>query len=141
MKCPRCHDAELAPCKACGGDVTVEYCRHCQGVWFEAGEMEQVLDVAAKDLEKRSGYRSVPCPNCGEAMKAFTYPQTLAEVDMCGRCNGIWLDGGEFKEIKTVRENLLRRNRLEGYSAVHGVKGALIKFIESAIDRLRTVWR
>ena len=144
MECPRCHDTLLAQCKAKDGEVVLDYCRKCRGIWFDASELERVLDVAAKDLVVpawQSGHRSVPCPKCGEVMKAFQYPQTLVEVDVCGRCSGVWLDGREFNEIKIVRENLLKRNRLQGYSAVHGLKGVLIRFIESSIDGLTAFWR
>ena len=70
-------------------------------------------------------------------MTAFLYPQTLVTVDMCSTCGGIWLDGREFAEIKAVRKNLRRRSKLEEYAPVPGVKGVLIRFIESAIDHLK----
>ncbi len=69
-------------------------------------------------------------------MAAFHYPQTVATVDMCRDCRGIWLDGGELKEIRTVREALRRKNALEEWAPVPGLKGTLLRFIQVALARL-----
>lgn len=120
-------------------DVILDYCRRCRGVWFDEHELEEVLDVAAKDLRPpgKSEDRRIACPKCNKVMTAFYYPQTRVLVDQCGKCRGVWLDGREFAEIKTVRENMRKRNLLEEYAPVLGLKGVLIRFIESAIDQLQ----
>lgn len=50
MKCPKCgHDLEEEDL----GGVKVDRCTHCEGVFFDAGELDQVF---AKKAEERRGF-------------------------------------------------------------------------------------
>lgn len=138
MKCPRC-DQDLAQLRHRESGAIVDVCRKCNGIWFDAGELDQVLDVSARDLQapKSDEERATAlCPKCYTPMAAFHYPQTLVTVDMCRACHGIWLDGGELQEIATVRLALQQQHRLELYAPVRGIKGALLRFVDAAITRL-----
>ena len=37
------------------------------------------------------------CPKCQKAMATRTRDEI--EVDVCGQCGGVWLDGGELAKI------------------------------------------
>ena len=37
------------------------------------------------------------CPRCNVPMTART--RERVEVDVCGQCSGVWLDGGELQKI------------------------------------------
>jgi len=138
MTCPRCGNTELAQRTERDSGVRLDVCPRCSGIWFDADELEQVLCVAAKDLQppRRSLERTSPCPKCAQLMTAFHYPQTLVVVDMCRTCRGIWLGGRELREIRVIRGALRRRHRLEEYAPLPGIKGGLLRFVNWAIVQL-----
>lgn len=46
MKCPVCPDATLAMMSREG--VEIDYCPTCRGVWLDRGELDKILERAAK---------------------------------------------------------------------------------------------
>ncbi len=139
MICPKCQVAKLRKRRAKGKDFTVEYCLKCKGVWFDRGELEEVMPEAIKKLEvpgDAQKHVECLCPKCNKALYAFDYPQTHVTIDMCKRCGSIWFDRSEFKEIRVVRRSLEKWGEMQEYADVTGVKGALINFIDSAIRSL-----
>lgn len=139
MNCPKCHVAKLTRRRAKGKDFAVEYCLRCKGVWFDPDELEEVMPEAIKELEvPGEAQKNIEClcPKCNNALYAFDYPQTYVTIDMCRKCGGLWLDRGEFKEIRDVRRSLERWGEMQEYADVTGVKGALIDFISSAMKSL-----
>ena len=140
MLCPKCRDSDLKEAKVRSGSIRVDGCPQCKGVWFDAGALEAVLDVAAKELRvppsaQESAVHS--CPRCRSALYRFQYPQTYVKIEMCKECGGLWLDSGEFNEIKTVRQTLQERGKLEEHAQPTGVKGGLLHFIDAAIEALK----
>ncbi|RJP18140.1 MAG: hypothetical protein C4520_14920 [Candidatus Abyssobacteria bacterium SURF_5] len=142
MRCPKCRDTNLREVRVRSAGATIDHCPRCKGVWFDAQELEAVMDVASKELDIPSKAReseTLSCPRCLSRLFHFEYPQTLVRVDMCKECRGLWLDGGEFTEIKTIRKSLEKRGKLEEYALPGGVKGGLLRFIDAAIDELE-IW-
>ena len=139
MKCPRCRKIDLVTRKHKETGVALDLCPQCSGIWFDAAELERLLDVAVKDLKppRQTTERGIVCARCHGMMTAFQYPQTMVIIDMCEKCKSIWLDGKELTEIKLVRENLRKRNQLQEYAPIGGVKGALLHFIDSAFNSLK----
>jgi Zn-finger nucleic acid-binding protein len=119
--------------------VKVDLCPSCNGAWFDAGELESATSVAVKHVAPPSDAKPSGrlCARCGEPMVSFTYPQTLVTVDMCRKCRGLWLDGGELREIVTVREALRKSGQLQQEMAPGGIKGSLIHLIDESIDDLK----
>ena len=72
-------------------------------------------------------------------MQAFNYPQTFVVIEMCRKCNGMWLDAGEVKEIKAVRKRMWQQSQLQEYAEIPGIKGKLIRFIDKTVDALKTI--
>lgn len=139
MICPKCKVAKLRKRRAKGKAFTVEYCLNCKGVWFDQGEFDEVLPEAIKELgipKDAQKDAECLCPKCNKDLYAFNYPQTYVTINMCKRCEGLWLDRGEFKEIREVRRSLEKWGEMQEYAEVTGVKGALIDFIDSAIKSL-----
>jgi Zn-finger nucleic acid-binding protein len=66
----------------------------------------------------------------------FPYPQTRVTIEMCKACRGLWLDAGEFKQIRQAREQLPSLEEPAQEADAGGVKGTLIRFIDAAIDQL-----
>lgn len=135
MLCPRCDQNTLIPQPASDPDAQVDRCRQCGGLWFGKGSLTRVMVVAAKELKVLDGASptELPCPGCAKLLYRFTYPQTFVVVDMCRRCEGIWLDNGELREIQAVRSHLQATDQLETHAPVTGLKGALLRFIDNAI--------
>jgi Zn-finger nucleic acid-binding protein len=96
----------------------IDYCeKGCKGVWFDAFEMKRTEkkpehaenafnhifeDTQEKETHINREKRAVPilCPVCNVKMKERPYKiKSDILIDFCYKCGGIWLDGGELKEI------------------------------------------
>ena len=139
MRCPKCRESDLREARVKSTGVKVDSCPQCKGVWFDAAELEAVLSIAAKELMvPPTALKSavLHCPRCSSALYRFPYPQTKVKIEVCKDCGGLWLDAGEFDEIKAERQVLQKRGKLEEYAEPPGVKGALLRFIDTAIEAL-----
>ena len=108
MQCPKCNvpfeNRSL-------GEVQVDECPQCHGVWFDAKELDQATKFIDSDLRwlefdlwKDENLFDVSaggmkCPRCQTTMAAVQYGPTAVTVDTCVTCKGIWLDIGEFEQI------------------------------------------
>jgi Zn-finger nucleic acid-binding protein len=109
MICPVCRkDALVVEYK----NIELDYCPACGGVWFDAGELELLLEAAGlKDYEsyikKISGTGETAtaekkrrCPICQRKMKKTHLDAgNKVLVDICGGGHGIWFDGGEVIQL------------------------------------------
>ena len=115
--CPRCKVPMQQLRLGLETAVEIERCTQCFGIFFDPGELEEVLDASAKrayeaDLgrldtmlrEETSNrdYKSVtyvPCPDCGQLMHRKSYGAKAGVViDRC-KLHGVWLDGGELNQL------------------------------------------
>ena len=119
MNCPKCDESRLGRSRVGDTQVVVDACGLCRGIWFDAGELRQILPVANAEIAppKSAKRTAMVCPRCRAPLKSFNYPRTCIEIDMCDNCLGIWLDSGEFKEIRSIREDLETKGELEGAEA------------------------
>jgi len=107
-------------CPVCGKDMLVaefkgielDYCPGCRGVWFDAGELETLLETAGLPGDNRflEGISHIPdaaadekkyrCPVCMRKMKKI-YIDTEKKIvtDVCNGGHGIWFDGGEVTSL------------------------------------------
>lgn len=138
MNCPKCKN-KLKHGKANENAAEIDYCARCKGIWFDKGELEQIVSAAIKDIgvTSQAQKNNILCPKCYRPLYKFTYPQTLVQIDMCKKCKGLWLDAGELKEIEVVRQSLSKSGQALEYADPTGVKGALIRFIDIALERLQ----
>lgn len=107
MKCPKCNGEDLVSTKV--GDVTVDRCPSCAGIWFDTRELPRVLRLEGTELRPIQGGRRNPerddslgdCPRDHVRMTRLhsaTRPDVV--LDTCLECQGIWLDGGELAELR-----------------------------------------
>jgi uncharacterized protein len=108
MICPKC-GGSLAPREV--GEVVVDQCDSCQGIWLDLGELSAVIDfqrqhpdsaLAADAPAAARNEVAGPCPRCGGEgnMTRITSLQDDSLVmDSCPVCYGIWLDGGELQRL------------------------------------------
>ena len=118
--------------------VHLDVCGRCNGAWFDADELGRIMSVASAELTPPDDATesNETCPKCLVLLRSFYYPQTLVKIDMCPNCYGLWLDKGEFTEIKAVRQLRQRKGELETHAPVRGFKGTLLRWINGAIDSL-----
>ena len=138
MHCPKCCNESLEEIQVGDVKTPVDHCRTCGGIWFDQRELETIMTVAVKDLVVPSGARETGrmCPRDFEAMFAFKYPQTEVTVDMCRKCLGLWLDGGELTEIKKVRVQLADCGELDKEAPAAGLVGGLGRLFEWVVDEV-----
>ena len=153
MDCPKC-PGKLETIKIEG--VKIDKCYVCEGLWFDDKELKEVIKKDFKSLDffdfdkndaddideenvdgteikgvvKQLDMMPGKCPCCRESLNREKY-KSMAEidVDVCPKCHGVWLDGGEIKKLR----NTFLRN----------IKNRLIAFKEFLIDleQRRIAWR
>ena len=108
MQCIKC-DGELQ--KITLGDVDVDKCAKCSGIWFDFGELDKILESGSieslknqvdnnqgQDEQKRG------CPRCGGAgnmIQVTSLKNPDVHIDTCSVCYGQWLDGGELEALSS----------------------------------------
>jgi Zn-finger nucleic acid-binding protein len=105
VKCPACSNVMIV---VEHDKVELDYCPACQGVWFDAGELELLLEATQLEgdhlsldsiltsPEATAAERKRKCPICGTIMKKATVghdPEVI--IDVCPRGDGLWFDSGE----------------------------------------------
>ena len=70
LKCPKCHHGME---EVVHGDVTIDRCSHCKGIWFDLDEAYQLKGIDPK--QKHIWFEA-----CAE--------------------HGMFMDAGEFKDFK-----------------------------------------
>ena len=107
-------------CPTCKSDMIVveynkielDYCANCQGVWFDSGELELLLEsmnlesqnVFLSNIlspeEAESSEKKRKCPIRGQKMKKTGIGQEPGIlIDVCQRGDGLWFDGGELGQL------------------------------------------
>jgi len=107
-------------CTACGElmivveheNVELDYCVDCSGVWFDAGEVELLMETMGLEStgldslhllpEAKSAEGKRKCPICGKKMKKVTVGHELEIlIDACAQGEGLWFDSGEIGQLVT----------------------------------------
>lgn len=92
-------------------NVEVDFCPKCLGMWFDEDELRMVKDNKDKSLNwldidlwrDRSRFEVFHtnryCPDCRVGLSEIKYDESKIKIDFCKKCQGVWLDRGEFKQI------------------------------------------
>lgn len=110
MNCPRC-DKVLVEVKTEEG-VRAERCTWCGGHWLESAGL-RVLEVTVevRFIEWRRlppeeiQLRELACPRCQlktMLKKVRNERDRHVLLDICERCQGVWLDRGELEAIQQM---------------------------------------
>ena len=115
MNCPACGNAMT---QMSAGDISVDVCSGgCGGIWFDEWELRKVdepsqslgeglLDVPRNENAKVDMNVQRKCPKDGTPMQRhFWSPKQQVTVDECPKCEGVFLDPGELKTIRTEYTN------------------------------------
>lgn len=116
MNCPRCKSGlnkknlEELQSEGTFGDLEVDVCSNCNGIWFDKGELDRVDNkIEPKVIEVKKlpsindQYVKLTCPSCSvdnDMEKVVNDLDKDVIMDVCPSCSGIWLDNGEFTAIK-----------------------------------------
>ena len=86
--------------------VEIDHCVSCQGTWLDAGELEQIAELAGARSEeliratqvstegKRTHRR---CPRCPAKLREIRIGDDPAvQIDRCRFGHGLWFDRGEM---------------------------------------------
>ena len=109
MICPVCNKDALTVEYE---NIELDYCPNCGGVWFDAGELDLLLEAAglgnersflqsvANSPEVKTGENKLRCPVCRRKMKKVMMEEHQKIVtDICIGEHGIWFDGGEIAAL------------------------------------------
>jgi len=93
-------------------EIELDYCTNCNGVWFDAGELELLLEAAGLESpqplldkilnlpEAITSEKKRKCPICGRKMKKVAIDESdEVLVDISPEEHGLWFDGGEVAHV------------------------------------------
>jgi len=93
------------------GDISVDVCPDCGGIWLDKGELSQIVRERIEDAEvderllwkeadKFKGRLSeIICPHCGSRMVEMRHGPDGPAIDICAGCGGVFLDKDELGAI------------------------------------------
>lgn len=109
MRCPVCK----VPMIIVEHDkIELDYCTKCLGVWFDAGELELLIESISLDAasfnmskilslaEKKTKEATRRCSLCNKKMRKVaigSHPEVI--IDICVQGEGLWFDGGEVGQV------------------------------------------
>jgi len=109
MKCPVCNSLMIVVEHE---KIELDYCVNCSGVWFDAEELELLLEAMQLEetslsldniltsSEAKSVEKKRKCPSCGRKMKKATVGHEPAVlIDACPWGDGLWFDSGEVGQL------------------------------------------
>ena len=122
MLCP--HDKSALKSKVLEGDVQVDACETCLGVFLDEDELVRLENEAAArhefeslsktdysarayNVAKRMSAPPILCPKCAMQMEKSEYGYfSGVVVDTCIHCHSVWLDHGELAQIQKFFEEM-----------------------------------
>jgi Zn-finger nucleic acid-binding protein len=104
MKCPKCQTETLGEFLV--EDVAVDRCSTCDGIWFDAQELSQLIaSLRRGSADEQADDKKGHCPRDeSELLRVFSAIDKSVVLDACPECRGIWLDGGEFAKLFAARQ-------------------------------------
>ena len=125
MLCPNCHKS-MSLLKL--GNVVLDECIQCGGLWFDKDELKDAKDEVDPDLRWMDfeiwssqalfsvNEKSLECPRCPEtAMRGINYQKPDIDITFCPRCEGVWLNAGDFKDIIAALSKEARTKNVPDY--------------------------
>lgn len=120
MQCPKCPGTLTIT--TYGHKIQVRRCSGCAGLFCDPGVLmemkrewmsEIVLDTGKRGVGRQyDKIEDIECPACGVAMdKTYDAKQHHIWFESCSQCEGLFLDAGEFSDLKY--DTLM--DRIRGY--------------------------
>jgi len=123
IRCPQCKTAMTAVrARANPGTlIELDQCGRCGGIWCDKWELFPVdpaeasrIDVLDKKLLSTfaaPAKQTLYCPRCTAKLQACKDPLLPDDVQFrrCQRCDGIWLNRGQFTRYKAYQRNTRKK--------------------------------
>ncbi|MGD1119152.1 MAG: zf-TFIIB domain-containing protein [Dehalococcoidales bacterium] len=122
--------------------IELDYCPSCGGVWFDAGELELLMEAAgigdhigylsnvAAAPEAATSEKKRKCPICRHKMrKTYIDEDKKVLVDVCHVGDGIWFDGGEVTQL--IKEIAAKSPGKAASQGVLAFVGDMLKYQET----------
>ncbi|GEM_PF-1955983 len=89
----------------------LDQCTKCQGIWFDKGELSQILEYAMKEAVKAGeldeesiegltkSKEPMHCPRCAKNTEFRTGEIMGMKFAKCTGCNGMWLNAEELETL------------------------------------------
>lgn len=112
MYCPKCKTEYLKPTKL-EDSLPVMGCPKCEGSfisllyyrdWAERVMVESEVNSDEMELVSDADTKTaLCCPKCSRLMTKYAVSGLLdTRLDLCGNCDEAWLDGGEWRLLKSL---------------------------------------
>jgi len=138
--CPVCLGVSLEKARVgAQGELVLDACRRCGGIWFELGEVQRLkrhrpaalwdrvreqsepfrmqchnchapMDRNAASCPTCDWSNAIDCPVCQRAMEAQVHEGL--RLDVCRHCHGVWFDHAELARIWSLTLGETRRARM-----------------------------
>jgi Zn-finger nucleic acid-binding protein len=110
MDCPKCNsNMSEMKIETLHGQVVIDRCDGCHGLWFDNGEAEELKKDWMADFadsgdpavgKSYNTVRDILCPRCSKPMvKKNDSKQSHLEFEACEE-HGVFMDAGEFTDWK-----------------------------------------
>lgn len=130
--------------------VFIDQCDTCGGLWFDDSEIYRIKIGEANDIEgvDKEKLRSktefqtenAQCPNDQSLLNKFrdpSYPDSL-HICSCPKCDGLWVNRGQFVEFQKQREEIIERNTVAERSIASGEGKAFDEKIQKLLAEQST---
>jgi Zn-finger nucleic acid-binding protein len=117
--CPICRIEMIAVER---GEIELDHCISCRGLWFDRGEIELLAELTGADLSslgsgaRTGGGGKRACPRCDAGLEEIAI-DTL-RIDRCPEGHGLWFDRGELGTV--IDRALAARGALSTISSFLG---------------------
>lgn len=122
--CPQCNrEMREVTVRANPGQLIVlDQCGQCGGIWCDKWELFPVDSDEAERIDPLNEallidrtaltHKPLYCPRCTAALHIFAEPILPKEIQLnrCGRCDGIWLNRGQFRRYKEFQKQTRAHN-------------------------------
>jgi Zn-finger nucleic acid-binding protein len=117
------------------GDVEVDLCPSCGGLWLDNGELERIgqgaeADVArlhqiltGSDKPEPASDTTTSCPACPGQLKQAKLGTVT--IDFCADCYGLFLDKGELDQALRAAHGFTLKQLLSAAGRVTGQHSAV----------------
>jgi Zn-finger nucleic acid-binding protein len=109
MECPQCKEQMK---QSTVGEITINECLRCKGMWFDHGQLDAVKDEVLPDMgwldidtwkeqaEFKASMGPNFCPKCPDvALTSIQDRKSNTEISICTLCKGTWLSTGQFLKL------------------------------------------
>ena len=116
--------------KSMVGDIEVDLCPSCGGLWLDRGELEKIGESTQENLDslrqslggspkpEPPSETSTHCPACEGTLKELKIG--MIAIDFCDKCEGLFLDKGELDQALASTQGLTLKQVLSAAARATG---------------------